>query len=187
MGLGKTFVGSEKMKELGEDLNIIVCQKSKIDDWYEHIKTFYPNYNVIKYDKPQEIKPNTVIIINYDICDCKLVDDIEEKLRKIDIIIGVLDTYIKEISGALIISSLYGIEKELYNKKQELCKINFSVRVPIIVDDISYSKNNYSLSEGSIYDLSNTVFKNINNKYNGNSLIKRKSSLFSIFYKKGGK
>ena len=66
MGLGKTFVGSEKMKELGEDLNIIVCQKSKIDDWYEHIKTFYPNYNVIKYDKPQEIKPNTVIIINYD-------------------------------------------------------------------------------------------------------------------------
>ena len=53
--------------------------------------------------------------------------------------------------------------------------------------DISYSKNNYSLSEGSIYDLSNTVFKNINNKYNGNSLIKRKSSLFSIFYKKGGK
>ena len=66
MGLGKTFVGSEKMKELGEDLNIIVCQKSKIDDWYEHIKTYYPNYNVIKYDKPQEIKPNTVIIINYD-------------------------------------------------------------------------------------------------------------------------
>lgn len=66
MGLGKTFVGSEKMKELGEDLNIIVCQKSKLDDWYEHIKTFYPNYNVIKYDKPQEIKPNTVIIINYD-------------------------------------------------------------------------------------------------------------------------
>ena len=49
MGLGKTFVGSEKMKELGEDLNVIVCQKSKIDDWYEHIKTFYPNYNVIKY------------------------------------------------------------------------------------------------------------------------------------------
>ena len=133
-------------------------------------------------DKEQEL-----IIINYDISDCKLVDDIEEKLRKIDIIIGILDTYIKEISGALIISSLYGIEKELYNKKQELCKINFSVRVPIIVDDISYSKKNYSLSEGSIYDLSNTVFKNINNKYNGNSLIKRKSSLFSIFYKKGGK
>lgn len=133
-------------------------------------------------DKEQEL-----IIINYDISDCKLVDDIEEKLRKIDIIIGILDTYIKEISGALIISSLYGIEKELYNKKQELCKINFSVRVPIIVDDISYSKNNYSLSEGSIYDLSNTVFKNINNKYKGNSLIKRKSSLLSIFYKKGGK
>lgn len=37
MGLGKTFVATEKMKELDEKLNIIVCQKSKIDDWVEHI------------------------------------------------------------------------------------------------------------------------------------------------------
>ena len=28
MGQGKTFVGSEKMKELGEDHNVIVCQKT---------------------------------------------------------------------------------------------------------------------------------------------------------------
>ena len=67
MGLGKTFVGSEKMKLLGENLNIIVCQKSKIEDWYEHIKTYYPFYNVIKYNKQVEIKDNTVLIINYDL------------------------------------------------------------------------------------------------------------------------
>ena len=41
MGLGKTFVGSEKMKQLGEKINLVICQKSKIDDWYEHFKTYY--------------------------------------------------------------------------------------------------------------------------------------------------
>ena len=33
MGLGKTFVGSEKMKQLGAKVNLVICQKSKIDDW----------------------------------------------------------------------------------------------------------------------------------------------------------
>lgn len=43
MGLGKTFVGSEKMKELGAKVNLVICQKSKIDDWIEHFKQ---NYNI---------------------------------------------------------------------------------------------------------------------------------------------
>lgn len=42
MGLGKTFVGSEKMMELGKQCNLIVCQKSKIDDWMEHFVKHYP-------------------------------------------------------------------------------------------------------------------------------------------------
>ena len=41
MGLGKTFVGSEKMKELGARVNLVICQKSKIDDWIEHFKENY--------------------------------------------------------------------------------------------------------------------------------------------------
>lgn len=41
MGLGKTFVGSEKMKQLGANVNLVICQKSKIDDWVEHFKTHY--------------------------------------------------------------------------------------------------------------------------------------------------
>lgn len=36
MGLGKTFTGAEKLKRLGGRINLIVCQKSKIDDWVEH-------------------------------------------------------------------------------------------------------------------------------------------------------
>ncbi len=43
IGLGKTFIGSEKMKSLGAKANLIVCQKSKIDDWLRHIEICYPN------------------------------------------------------------------------------------------------------------------------------------------------
>ena len=41
MGLGKTFIASEKMKELGDDLALIICPKSVIDTWIDHIKTYY--------------------------------------------------------------------------------------------------------------------------------------------------
>lgn len=46
MGLGKTFVGSQKMKQLGARVNLIVCQKSKVSDWVAHIQTYYPEYAV---------------------------------------------------------------------------------------------------------------------------------------------
>lgn len=46
MGLGKTFVGAEKMYLLNNDVNLVVCQKSKIDDWIEHFQTYYPEYSI---------------------------------------------------------------------------------------------------------------------------------------------
>ena len=67
MGLGKTFIASEKMKELGERLNIIVCPKSVVDIWENHIKQFYPEYQVHKYKVPKDFTLKTVIIINYDL------------------------------------------------------------------------------------------------------------------------
>lgn len=47
MGLGKTFVGSEKMKQLGTRVNLVICQKSKVDDWVRH---FDDNYSFKVYD-----------------------------------------------------------------------------------------------------------------------------------------
>ena len=67
MGLGKTFIGSEKLKELNTNNNLIICQKSKLQDWYEHMKTYYPEYNTFIYSKTREIPPKSVIIINYDL------------------------------------------------------------------------------------------------------------------------
>ena len=42
MGLGKTFVGAEKMKQLDARVNLLICQKSKINDWVDHFTTNYP-------------------------------------------------------------------------------------------------------------------------------------------------
>ena len=42
MGLGKTFTGAEKMVRLGAKMNLLICQKSKIQDWINHFKEHYP-------------------------------------------------------------------------------------------------------------------------------------------------
>ena len=77
-GLGKTYTGAEKMYEMETPYNLVVCQKSKIDDWYEHFRT---NYDVNPCDLTQvdakdlksfmehskSVPVPTVYIINYDL------------------------------------------------------------------------------------------------------------------------
>lgn len=78
MGLGKTFVGSEKMRELGAKVNLVICQKSKIQDWCDHFKENYQcevvDLTTLKIDKFEsfihlcEVIPHTIVgIINYDL------------------------------------------------------------------------------------------------------------------------
>lgn len=74
MGLGKTFIGSEKMKEIGAKINLVICQKSKVDDWINHFKENYYEAvfdltNKIQFDNfffltPAHMK---IGIINYDL------------------------------------------------------------------------------------------------------------------------
>lgn len=72
MGLGKTFVGAEKLLSHKGKINIVICQKSKVDDWIEHFKTYY---KIPVYDLTQKkILSNfcntdisRVGIINYDL------------------------------------------------------------------------------------------------------------------------
>lgn len=75
MGLGKTFIGSEKMIDLWSTWNLVICQKSKINDWIDHFKTNYPEvqvYNLTKkgwieeFMDPEQDCP-VVGIINYDL------------------------------------------------------------------------------------------------------------------------
>lgn len=80
MGLGKTFTGAEKMMCLGAKVNLVICQKSKIDDWCTH---FLCCYNIAVYDLTNKknfdafmsakdrilkfIKGDVVGVINYEL------------------------------------------------------------------------------------------------------------------------
>ena len=50
----KTFVGAEKVYLLNNAVNLVICQKSKIDDWVDHFKTYYPDYQVLNLTKKAE-------------------------------------------------------------------------------------------------------------------------------------
>jgi len=87
MGLGKTFTGSEKMIQLGAKVNLVICQKSKVQDWVDHFNEYYVNERpwcmvhdltkekaeTIKYVFPLWVKDAEehafphVYIINYDL------------------------------------------------------------------------------------------------------------------------
>lgn len=79
MGLGKTFTGSEKMIQLGAKVNLVICQKSKVQDWVDHFLEHYQGDLLIfdltyKTDlaaflsyKEQDEPYERVGIINYDL------------------------------------------------------------------------------------------------------------------------
>lgn len=82
MGLGKTFVGAEKLWQLNNAVNLVICQKSKIDDWVQHFTDYYPDAKVFDLTRKSEAityknlidtkglyhSTETVIgVINYDL------------------------------------------------------------------------------------------------------------------------
>lgn len=81
MGLGKTFTGAEKMMQLGAQVNLIICQKSKIDDWQDHmVENYAMNHCWMIYDltKKDDLRmfvkasiddmPDPIVgIINYEL------------------------------------------------------------------------------------------------------------------------
>lgn len=56
MGLGKTFGGSEKMIEYGNPVNLIVCQKSKVNDWVNHFWKHYPYMTIRDLSKKKDFE-----------------------------------------------------------------------------------------------------------------------------------
>lgn len=66
------------MKELGARINLIVCQKSKVQDWYEHVQMYYTKNCVYDLTNKTQLEffmsqvdfevPNLMIgVINYDL------------------------------------------------------------------------------------------------------------------------
>lgn len=78
MGLGKTFEGSEMLHFYGNRVNLVVCQKSKVNDWFNHFKTYYYDYMVFDLTDKKDFvsfislsgwqsRQVRVGIINYDL------------------------------------------------------------------------------------------------------------------------
>lgn len=71
MGLGKTFVGSEKLKQLSKAKNLIICQKSKINDWVTHFSEYYSD-NVYDLTNKKQFEQfinftDAIGVINYEL------------------------------------------------------------------------------------------------------------------------
>ncbi len=79
MGLGKTYIGAEKAKRLDGKVNLLVCQKTKVQDWIDHfVRNNYEHifkiiYDCTKWNKADwnafEQSPNEpcLMVINYDL------------------------------------------------------------------------------------------------------------------------
>lgn len=80
MGLGKTFLGAEKAVRMSSKIVLIVCQKSKVQDWVDHFKEHYTKHSVydltnkdqltlfFQYSQYRhEFSADIVGVINYDL------------------------------------------------------------------------------------------------------------------------
>lgn len=75
MGLGKTYTGAEKMHQFDSKINLIICQKSKVQDWIDHCFNNYDDWIVYDGTKKECLKrffdyngnSKQVLVINYDI------------------------------------------------------------------------------------------------------------------------
>lgn len=66
MGLGKTFVGSEKARLLRRSI-LLVCPKSLVDTWMNHFNEHYPYLTVSNYTRNKPLEVADVFVITYDL------------------------------------------------------------------------------------------------------------------------
>ena len=66
MGTGKTYVATEKLATIDFEYCLVICPKSLIPMWIEHIEKNYPQYEVNNYAKTKKIIKG-INILNYDI------------------------------------------------------------------------------------------------------------------------
>ncbi len=75
MGLGKTFVGSEKAKSLHRP-TLLICPKSLVGTWVNHFKEHYPYLTVRDFTKDRKMDPQIadVWITTYDLIWRRKID-----------------------------------------------------------------------------------------------------------------
>ncbi len=124
------------------------------------------------------------IIINYQLDDIKSVPELNQKLIKLDGILGYIHDFCLENKISLFISSLYGMQKEMPVDNFTKAYVNFANKVPFIVVDPIFNKTNFILVPGDITNMAYTIYTNINDKFDGGKvLIKKKGALIKMLKK----
>lgn len=141
MGLGKTFTGSEMMKRFGCKVNLIVCQKSKVQDWVEHFtdnyqmqvfdltnvvykkdgddSIYYENFGFIPFfrldnNKKQwsGLKPIKDLIDDYDIMSCGLSNNLADFDYPLHVVKGFQGDNLDELQQNLKTKKMIGVDPE---------------------------------------------------------------------------
>lgn len=123
-----------------------------------------------------------VIIINHRVDQCTSIEELQNKLTQIDQNLAMIKDLCWE-KYTLIISSLFGIKKEISHANQSEL-VNFSGSVPVILVDKRYDKSLYKLGFGSIYTLLGTAIRCANPEKKFPTLLKKKDFLTRLLFKK---
>lgn len=126
--------------------------------------------------------PQELMIFNYDITNVENIEELQDKLKKVDNVIGGIYNNTEKNSYSVVISSLYGMEKTMPNSKGEICRVIYS-KVPLIYVDSFINKKNYVIEEGDVNGLLRVCYKTIDKKYPGQSLIMKKNFLYRLIFK----
>lgn len=123
-----------------------------------------------------------LIIINHSIDNIDDINQMKEQLTKIDSNLQMI-VKICEDKVPLIVSSLYGLKKEInidFNKKD---LVNFNGKVPAIIIDSKINSKKSAVTSGDTYSLFSTCLKFIKPELRVPSLIRQKSFLESVIKK----
>ena len=125
------------------------------------------------------------IFFHYFIDEVKTEKECKDLLRKIDGILKEIATLCEEKEYTFVLSSLYGMKKNIVNDRNQEVIVNFHSKVPFIFHAKEYSKESYQLIKGTTFDFAKTLIYLGNPNFHIIPLIEKKSSggFFTIFKK----
>lgn len=112
----------------------------------------------INMDIPQIINTDySYIIFDYDIAGFEEARKLKEFLATLDKQIGIIYKICEETGYQMVISSLYGVYKNLIAGVDREVKLDYSVEVPAIIVDKNLQRSKYTFNYGTTYNLSTTI------------------------------
>lgn len=176
--------------------SMVICERDEIQaiNYYLNGLEMVNNPNITFFSlEDRKYDPNTIvsvinsypqdfIIISYNIKNVATVEELKDILTKIDAVIGAIYNNTEKNSYSIVISSLYGMSKNIPNSRGEICNISYA-KVPIVYIDNFITKKDYLISEGNISDIFRVCYKSMKKEYPGVSLVTKKNFLYRLIFK----